>query len=312
LSIFCNSSPPYRRWRLLAVIVLNGDGVISWGGEDGSVSCVHSSTTYQYNGQHGYDGSPQYFYITPSMTACGSLSFTLYGGGGGGSVYGNGTGGSGGLTTGVIPTNALSSSTLTIIVAGGGQHDSGGDGSFVCLGTQCSLSTVILAAGGGGGANQNYNGGNGGGGNQAGQNGNVGCGSIPQGGTLSAGGQGGACQTRVQPYNNGIAGAGGAGGDYGGGQGTPFSTGGTDPNGNNDNGGYGGGGSGVGGYYGAGGGGGYYRGGGDNNPPNWGFGAGCSGYCASIVQRCGGSPGGAHNGGTSRNPGSNGQVTISW
>jgi hypothetical protein len=267
-------------------------------GTNTNTLCEHGYKIYNYNGLFGWDGSPQYFYITPSMKACGSLSFILLGAGGWGGGNGSGNGNSGGLTTGVISVSNLTSNILTIIVGGyggygGGGRGGGGDpyvgtpgggGTFVCLGTQnfpCSQSTVLLVAGGGGGGGD-YGGGAGGGGNESGSAG--GGNGSGGGGTLTSGGAGGSS---------------GCGGICSNGSNGGFMTGG--------NGGYGpnGGGGGGGGYYGGGGGGGSYVGGGPG-------GGGGSGYCAPIVLNCSGVVGGANNGGSNWQRGGNGQVIIYW
>ena len=316
-----------------------------------SCTCVHGSVVFNYT------GIPQYFIIPPSITACGSITFTLLGGGGGGGgnavVYINGSsfwasgvdGGAGGITTGVIPVSSLTSDTLTILTGGGGggagfiylystgglnAAGGGGGGSFVCEGTQCNQSTVLLAAGGGGGGGQGDSiywgqGGFGGGGNAEGTPGyddgnfyNYGssCAGVGGGaGTLNSGGNGG---FSFCGYNGGSGGFmmggfgfgsaqagyqndGGIGGFGGGGAG-----------GGGAGGGYCGGGGGGGGYYGGG-------GGGAGKSNGGGSGGGGSGYCAPIVQNCGGVTGGANNGGFAANyflsvgfPGGNGQVVISW
>ena len=149
----------------------SGVGTISGGGGSNYGLCSHGSDTYIFL------GSPQYFTITPSIAACGSLSFTLLGGGGGGSggngscygydaITGGNPGAGGGVVSGIISVSSLTNNTLTIIVGGGGEGSAAnycwsgsggpGGGSFVCegaQGAQCSQSTVLLAAGGGGGAN---------------------------------------------------------------------------------------------------------------------------------------------------------------
>jgi len=300
-------------------------------------SCCYLHGTIIYN----YTGSPQYFYVSPSIVSCGaiSLSFTLYGGGGGGGGFDGGNGGPGGLTTGIISITNLNNNVLTIIAGEGGGGDDfvwengcganngggGGGGSFVCLGTQCNQSTVLLAAGGGGGGGEGAEingygygvGGAGGGGNQNGQNGTNALGIGGGGGTLTSGGIGGLAYIEgwgyTYGYINGDSGSFMLGGN-GGGVGS-----------NGDIGGYYGGGIGGGGFCpsrgGGGGGDGYYGGGGggaaaggDNNNYNGGGGGGGSGYCSPIVQNCGGITGGANNGGLGGYGfhGGNGKVVISW
>ena len=110
--------------------------------------CIHSATSFTYDGKHGWDGHPQTFVITPTIAACGSISFMVYGADNCGVGGCNG----GGSTSAVISVSALPSGTLTIIVGGLPSNSAGGGGgSFVCSGTVCEYGTVLIAAGGAGG-----------------------------------------------------------------------------------------------------------------------------------------------------------------
>jgi hypothetical protein len=227
---------------VMAIVPSHAGTVISGSVNNGSskadttntANCTHGTVVFTYNGIYGYDGSPQYFTITPEMRAYGKLCFTLYGASGGNTQHFRG--GNGGVTTAVLPLQNFPSNTLTIIVGGAGRDcyyryyylggGGGGGGTFVCSGSSCSKNTVLLAAGGGGGAGEyisslyyDYWGGHGG------HGGGI-KGGDATGGRGSDGGRGGTNISGGLGYGSGgsggggwYGGGGGAGGGGGGGSG---------------------------------------------------------------------------------------------
>ncbi len=254
-------------------------------------------------------------YLSLTVPASTTVSYTMYGGGGGGGGYGAGlspvptAGYSGALATGSF--SVTTGSSMSVYVGGGG---GGGGGESGCSG-ECSGGGGGGSGYYGGGGGSTYSGGSGGGGGSsvilingaiansgnayasggAGGTGGGGSETGGGGGTSSAGGSGGSLIYSGSPTGGSLIGGQGSGAVYAG-----ISSGGSGSSGGAAGGGtypYGGGGGGGGGYGSAGGNGALGAGGSSGS----GAGTGGSGN--------GGSAAGTDQGGSG---GAGGSVTLSW
>ncbi len=257
-------------------------------------------------------------YLSLTVPASATVSYTMYGGGGGGGGNGGGStpygtsGTSGSSSSGSF---SVGSGGSLVIYAGGGGGGGGGesDCSGACSGGGGGGSGYYGGGGGSSGSDSGGNGGGGGGGSSA----LVYNGGLVQYASGGAGGDGGGSSPSGSPYP--VAGGGGTSGGVGGvGYSTSGGSGAFEQGGAGDSGAYGKGGSGgsgsnfgVGGagqqYGGGGGGGGGYGGSGGGGGYNAGGSDGTAGGGSSGT---GGSAGATSDGGGSG--GSGGSVTLSW